>query len=305
MVEEGYGSGFWGSSQYGLGTLPATAEPPRIVPLNPADGASGIAQLKPISFCLADDVGIDIATLRVVVNGLTWIIGGVEQNGASMTAILNDKNGYEVSIDPPAPYDIGSRQSVVVSIRDVELATIDIDYSFAVGVGPRLLNVRNPMEGLLIAHFNQPMLLDNTFFFIGNWNITPVSDGAAPLAVTEVVASASQPDVAHIRYTGGGSTYLLTTTGILGEDGSPVERGFETVEFEIDFGEEDQPTVRVFNSIFGPLGVSQRNKKRRTIDEFTANRAIALALDEQLRLRFQQLDNTAGRDGRNGKLRTI
>ena len=124
------------------------------------------------------------------------------------------------------------------------------------------------------------------------------------MEITEIVASDAQADVAHLRYTGGGSTYSLKAVGILGEDGSPLEYGFDNVEFEIVFGEEEDPTVKIFNSVFGPMGVSQRSRTRRSIDEFTANRAIALALDEQFRLRFQQLDNTVGRDGRDGKRRT-
>lgn len=303
-MAEGYGSGFYGTSEYGVGTTPDPAVPPVVIPLDPAESTTGVAQLKPLSIRLIDDVGIDIGTLTVSVGGVNWVVGGVEQNGATMVATLNNQQGYDLTLTPPSQYENGSKQEVSVLVRDVEGAETSFVFFFFVGIGPRLISIRNPMEGLILAHFNQPMLLNSTFFSAPNWGITPVSVGAAPLEVTEIVASAAQPDVAHIRYTGGGSTYLLKLTGILGEDGSPIEDGFNSLEFEIEFGEEDAPTVRLFDSVYGPLGVSQRARKRRTFDEFTANRSIALALDEQFRLRFQQLDDTIGRDGKNGKLRT-
>lgn len=302
--EEGYGSGLWGSSQYGIGTIPPAPPLPTITPIDPVDGASGIAQLKPICFRLESLGVIDIGTLLVAVDGLNWMVGGVEQNGAVAVASSNGLGGYDVQITPPAPYAIGSRQEVSIYVLDTSGGESLLVYFFTVGIGPRLIKVANPIEGLLLANFNQPMLLDGTFFFKENWVITPISDGAAPLEITEVFASESQANVAHLRYIGGGSTYSLKANGVLGEDGSPIEDGFDSVEFEIVFGKEEEPTVKIFNSVFGPMGVSQRSRTRRTIDEFTANRAIALALDEQFRLRFQQLDNTVGRDGRDGKRRT-
>ena len=304
MAEEGYGSGLWGTSQWGVGTIPPTPPAPIIIPLDPLEEATGVAQLQPINFRLTDEVGISLATLKVSVGVDNWVIGGVPQNGVEMTAVLNDLNGYDIELKPPAPYQIGSRLAVSVFVKDVEDVGASKTYHFNVGVGVRMIQVKNSIDGLLVVHFNKAMLLNGEFFSIGNWIISPVSEGAADLSVIEIVASQSEPHVAYLRHTGGGSTYTLTAVGILGADGSPIEDGFESVEFEIDFDEEEAPSVRLFDSVFGPLGISRRSRLRRTMDEFSANRSISLALDEQFRLRFQQLDNTVGRDGKDGKLRT-
>lgn len=305
MAEEGWGSGKWGSSQWGFGNEPPIPIPPTITPVEPLPNQSGVAQSKPICFSLSDDVGISIGTLQVSVGGEVWVVGGVPLNGVVMTATLNGQHGYDIELVPPGLYPASSRQEVSIYVRDAQQAEAAKSYFFNVGVGPRLLLVRNPRPNLLLAHFNMPMRIDDNFSFIPNWRITPVSEGAAPLTITEISATATQPDVAHIKYTGGGSVYDLTAlSSILSQDGDPLEDGFNAVVFEILFGEEDQGTVRLFDSVFGPLGITQRVATRRSFDEHTADRSLALALDEQFRLRFQQLDNTVGRDGKPGKLRT-
>ena len=304
MAEDGYGSGFWGTSQWGVGTLPDTPPPPVIIPLDPLEDATGVAQLQPINIRLTDELGVSLSTLKVTVGTVNWVIGGVPQNGVEMTSVLNGQKGYDVELISSVPHELGSRIAVSVYVRDVEDIEASNTYHFNVGVGARMIQVKNSIEGLLVVHFNKGMLLNNEFFSIGNWIIRPVSEGAAALDVVEIVASQSEPHVAYLRHTGGGSTYTLTAVGILGDDGSSLERGFESVEFEIDFDEEEAPSVRLFDSVFGPLGISRRSRLRRTMDEFVANRSISLALDEQFRLRFQQLDNTVGRDGKDGKLRT-
>lgn len=304
-MADGYGAGSYGTSPYGVGNedAPAGILGPQILPLDPVAGAGGISSLKPISFRIKSSSPIAFGTLRVSVGSIDWVLGGGQQNGAVLSSESISGGGFDVEIIPPAPYENGSRQEVAVHVSDVDDLSKSFVYFFSVGIGPRLIMVRNPIDGLLLAHFNQPMKLDSTFFFPGNWKITPVSEGAAPITVTEIVASAAQPDVAHIRHRGGGSTYLLTTLGILGVDGSPLDPGFASINFNIVFEEEEAPQIRLFDSVFGPLGVSQRVRKRRTLDDFTANRSIALGLDEQFRLRFQQLDGSVGRDGRDGKRR--
>jgi hypothetical protein len=305
MTQEGWGSGRWGSSQWGFGNEPPPPIPPTITPVEPLPNQSGIPQSKPICFVLSDDLGISIGTLQVSVGGDVWVVGGVAVNGIVMTATLNDQHGYDVELVPSALYPVGSRQEVSIYIRDVQQEETSLVFFFNVGVGPRVLLVRNPRPNILLVHFNKPMLIDDKFKFIPNWRITPISEGAAPLTITEVSSTSTQPDVAHIKYTGGGSVYELTALGsILSQEGDPLEGGFNTVVFDIIFGEEDPGTIRLFDSVFGPLGISQRVAKRRSFDEHTADRSLALALDEQFRLRFQQLDNTAGRDGKPGKLRT-
>jgi hypothetical protein len=299
--------GKWGGDEWGetsWGGLRGGGSAPVITPLEPADGAVGVPQLRPISIRLTDDVQVAPSTLSVVVAGLIWVMGGVAVNGSTIEWTANAGHGFDVVLTPPAPYPIGSLQEVLVVVSDSDGNMSSELYSFLVGTGLRMLAVRNPFENMLMAYFNRPMKLDESFFMPAHWLITPISAGAKPLKVTEVTARDGRPDVAHLRYEGGGSTYLLTAINLVDEHGNGFERGYDSKQFEILFGDQEDPTVRLFNSIWGPLGISQRARTRRTIDDHVANRSLALALDEQFRIRMQRLDATAGRDGRPGKRRT-
>lgn len=302
----GWGSGGWGNSQWGLGAGVAASEPPQIVPIDPRREQTGVPQTKPLYIRLSDNVGIQISTLQLSVNGVNWVIGGVAVNGAVLDYSVNSENGYDIIVSPPTPYTFGTKQEVSVFVVDSQGLSTELVYHFNVGVGPRLIGIRNPQPNLLLAHFNQPMMLDGAFSTVSNWPITAVSEGALPIEVVAVSTTTSQPNVAHIRYTGGGSEYKLTVLdSILSQAGDPLEDGYNSVVFDLVYGEEETPTIRLFDSIFGPLGISQRLITRRSMDQHTADRSLALALDEQFRLKFQQLDNSAGRDGRPGKLRTV
>jgi len=303
MAEQGYGAGDWGSSRWGVGVIPVPTGFPNVIPISPLNGETGIGKGHRIFIRLSDNTGIAIETLIISVGPVNWVVGGVAAPGITMNAVLNDCNGYDIELENELPFETSGIIEVGVTVRDVEDQETFLPYSFSIGVGTRLLKVRNPTRGILEAIFTQPLRQDNTLFALGNWKITPVSEGAIPIVITEIIASAAYPAVVRLRHTGGGSTYTLEALGILGADGYPLEEGYSSVGFDIVFEEEETPEIRLFNSIYGPLGVSQRARKKRSVDDFVANRSIALALDEQFRLRFQQLDETAGRDGRPGKLR--
>lgn len=274
---------------------------PVIFPLDPHDEELGVAQRAVLYVRLADDEGVDLSSLQVIVNGTIWVMGGVATSGATLTTTANAFNGFDIAVAPAMSYVFGTRQEVAITVGDNDSQTTTLLYHFWVGVGPRLIRVINPFEGSLRAYFNRPMLINQAFLSPASWTITPVSAGAAPLEITEVVASTDQPDVAHLRYAGGGSTYRLSVINVLSLDGDDLEHAEST--FEILFGNEEDAKIRFFNSIYGPLGISQRVRMRRSMDDHVAGRAIAFALDEQLRLRVQRLDGTAGRDGRPGKRR--
>lgn len=299
----GWGSGPWGSSPWGTSSSDEVEIAPVITPLDPLVNAVGVPQGRPLTIRLTDDVAISPSKIRVVVSGLTWVLGGVAINGATMQTTPNANHGLDLVISPPAPYPVGSIQEVLVIAEDTTGNVSTLLYVFKVGIGLRLLAAYNPFENVLLAYFNQPMLADANFLSPANWIIEPVSAGAAPLEIVEVKQQANQANVANLRYTGGGSIYSLTALNLLSAGGDPLEIGFTAVEFEILFGEQPVPTVRLFNSIFGPLGISQRVRSRRSLDDHVANRALASALDEQFRLRMSRLDATAGRDGRDGKRR--
>lgn len=299
----GWGLGNWGETPWGSGIEDIIPGPPTIIPLDPVDGDIGVSQTRPLLIRIVDDTGVDFSTITVIVNGLIWFQGGSAQNGAEADWIANGGNGFDIVLAPPAPYPFGSFQTVLVVAQDVDAEVASVTYQFLVGFGLRLLKVRNPFENALLAYFNRPLLLDGAFFEVANWQVTPISEGAAELTITEIAIREGRGDVALLRYVGGGSRYLLTVRNLHGQEGEGIEDGWDHAEFEIDFGDEVAPTIRLFDSIWGPLGISQRLRKRRKIDDHVANRSLALALDEQFRLRMQTLDGSVGRDGRPGKQR--
>ncbi len=297
-----WGQGEWGETPWGGQGAGGTA--PVITPLDPVDNAVAVPQLRPLTIRFTDDVGVDRGRVSVTVGGLIWVLGGVAINGASMTVTPNIGNGFDLVITPPAPYPYGSRQEVLVVAGDADGNVSSLIFGFQVGSGLRFLKARNPFENVISAYFNRQLRLDAALFVPTHWVITPISVGARPLEVVEVMARAGQANVVHLRYVGGGSIYKITALDIHGADGSSLEPGYDSAEFEIFFGDQADPTIRLFNSIWGPLGISQRTLTRRTLDDHVANRSLALALDEQFRLRMQRLDGSAGGDGRPGTQRT-
>lgn len=305
----GWGHGTWGQSPWGSGdfVLGGTT-PPRVIAVDPVENATGVAQRKPICIRTEDD-GIDgsnvlVSTFRVSVSGVIYILGGVAQNGAEVDIVANDENGFDVELRLPDPMPVGSRQEVVVFAEDTAGNQTTKNYFFTVGVGTRLLKVTNPQEGVLLAVFNRPMRLSSDFLTPSNWVVNTITAGASDITITEAVGAENKPETVILRHVGGGSTYELCVLSGESVDGDPIEDGFNKAQFELVFAQEEPITTRLFDTIFGPIGVQQRTRRRRTIDQHVTNRSIALAMDEQFRLRLQRLDGTAGRDGRPGKRRT-
>lgn len=301
----GWGLGEWGSSPWGTGDAGEIGTPPVITFVDPVEDQANVSRSKPITFSVTDDAGAQLGTLCASVSGVEYIRGGVAQNGASIEVTANAGNGFDVVLTLPAPLPNLSRQSITVLVRDADEQESTSTIFFTVGVGPRLVSVVNAGPGLLVANFNRPMRIDSTFTFAPNWVITPVTFGAPAITVVEVVGSTLDPDSAILRIEGGGSTYQLDVLPpVVDLNGDQLEDGYFSVEFDLVFEDEPVDTIRLFDSIFGPLGITQRAVKRRTVDQHTADRSLAVALDEQFRLRFQQLDDTSARSGREGIRRT-
>ena len=305
MTPIGWGGGDWGETPWGSGeVIPPVVIVPLITPLDPVDGDVAVPQHKVMNIRITDDVGVVGSSMRVSVNGIDFVLYGAAVGGASLVQTVNAGNGFDLEITSALAFDYGSEQEVFVSATNVDGNPASLTYRFYVGVGLRILQVRNPMENVLLAHFNKSMKLDTDFYAIGNWVVTPVTEGAAPIEIVEITSNARQPDQAHLRYTGGGSTYLLTVYNVMSQAGESIEHGYNSIEFDLIYGAEETPTVRLFDSVYGPLGISQQTRRRRTMDDHTSDRAVALALDEQFRLRLQQLDGTIGRTGKPGIRRT-
>jgi len=301
--DQGWGKGQWGVSPWGIGFIEPPS-PPVVTAISPVNGETGVAQSRPIVLSITDNEEVALASIRVAVGGINYIFGGVAQNGADVSFEVNDGNGVDIEIYLPEKMPLGSRQEVAVSVKDNDGLETNESIFFTVGVGGRLLSVVNPAPNLLIARFNEAMTHDEEFLFPGNWLIRTITEGAPDLVITKVSVDPGQANVAFLEHEGGGSTYELTVIKVSTADGDALELGQNSAVFELIYSQEEDPRISLFNTIFGPIGVSQRVRNRRTMDDHVINRSIALGMDEQFRLRFQSLDGTQGRDGRPGTRRT-
>lgn len=300
MAIKGWGESPWGSGVWGAGTVEGVVLAPTITPLNPLSGQAGVSPSTTISVRVSDVEGVEATSLILSVGGITYVRLGVPVNGAEATFEPNASNGFNVEVTLPGllttdvVYDVNVAVENILNVRAIK------QYTFRVSILPRIIRVRNVNEGLIGVYFNQAMRLGSEFFFAGNWKIEPVSEGAAPLQIVEVVAQKSSPDRALLRYTGGGSTYRLTALGIKNEAGQDIEAGFNSTNFDIIFELDGETSVRLFDTIYGVVGVSQRSLKRRNIEDHVALRASSFATDEQFRTRMRALNGTETRSGKPG-----
>jgi len=167
----------------------------------------------------------------------------------------------------------------------------------------RLISVANPAEGFLVARFNAGMRQDVELTSLSNWLIEGVSDGAAPIELTEILVSVQYPEAVFIRYTGGGSVYRLTARNVFSQAGLGIDQAHDSIEFDLQYPSDPPNTVLLFDTVWGPLGLSKRNIGRRHIDKLVASRAISVALNTQLAQRLAATDGTSNRDGRPGSNR--
>jgi hypothetical protein len=301
--DQGWGKGLWGTSQWGSGiTLPPA--PPKIIAVAPLPNETGVPQSLPLCISITDETQVAFASIRITIGGVIYFFSGSAQNDATVDVQINSNNGFDIEVRTPEKYPLGSRQEVTIYVQDNDGDVAEKNYFFSVGVGPRLISVQNPSPGVLLAHFNEPMLHDKAFLNPDNWKVTTITPGAEDVVITEAFANSTHANTAVLHHTGGGSTYELTALALTALSGDPLELAHNTALFELVFGADPPATIRLFDTIFGPIGVSQRILRRRTIDDLVVNRSIAIGMDEQFRLRMQNLDGSAGGDGRPGIRRT-
>lgn len=276
---------------------------PSIIALSPADGTTGVAQNAPLVIRLGDEVAVAANSISVVVDGTRYVFAGAAENGATYAAVANSFNGYDITVQLPTTLAVDQIHFVQVVASDGVNPTTYV-YSFRVGLLPRVLSVVNVGPDLLMVKFNVPMADDAAIRTPSNYAITPVSAGAAELTITEALFSSSQPDTVVLRYEGGGSTYSVSINNILAASGLSLEYNGDTAEFEIIYKGQPAPRIRLFDTIYGPIGVSQVGVTRRTVDGLVINRAIANATDIQMKKRLAGLwDGTYSRDPRPGARR--
>lgn len=163
----------------------------------------------------------------------------------------------------------------------------------------RLIAADNPADGVIVARFNQAMAPDVALGALESWTVS-ASESPAPITLADVVLAGAYPERVLLRYGEGGGDYLLSVAGVRAADGSPVDAAFSSVPLSITRPGELEMTVRLFDSVWGPLGIAQRASARRTVEQLVANRALGLGVNQQLAQRLAAAGTTAGRDGRPG-----
>lgn len=166
---------------------------------------------------------------------------------------------------------------------------------------PQLLSATNSAAGVIDVVFSGAMILDDVFRRIQNFVITPVGNGSR-VKVLEVQTDDEVPNAATVLFEGGGSHYTLTVTGVINLAGTPIDADANSVVFELGLpGGDAEPITRLFDTVFGPLGIIQRPVTRRTVDGLVINRAIDLGVNKQLKQRLDALGASiplrSGKDG--------
>lgn len=278
----------WGLSGWGPGAEQPLIEYPVIVALDPVEDEVSVHPTRKIHVRITDNDAIRSNGIYLVLSGTYLVYESVAINGAQLEITPNDGNGYDILVTPPNVYPNNSKQEVIViAVNNSELITSKL-YYFHVGVGLRLLSASNPQEGFLRAFFTRPLTLNDDYYDINNWTVTPISDGALPLQITEVVSAQSQADQGILRYIGGGGTYLLTVKGVVGLYDQPLEEGYDSATFVVVFSQDSEPVTRYIDTVYGPMGVTHQTVAKVTIDTHTADRAAAVAIDKQLAIRYKR-----------------
>lgn len=297
---QGFGRSSYGYMPWGG----ALDDGPVIDPLSPSRDEIGASASGQLILQVRDRTGVEATTFYLQVDDTVYVNGGIAQNGASVSYVANAYFGFDTTVTLPTNFVNGDKPVVYAQATNLYDEVGTQTYLFEVGFKLRILSVENPSEGILLAHFSEALRFNDEFYRTDNWKITPVSEGAVPLTITGVFGNSVKPQTAVLQYTGGGSTYQLEVFNVEGLLGTPFESQGNIILFEILFGTQPDYGTVYYNSIFGAVSISQRDITRRTMDDHTADRALALAMDERIRLRRQVLTNTESRDGRPGKLRT-
>jgi hypothetical protein len=301
MTTKGWGESPWGSGVWGAGTEgEVSLLGPTIIPISPTEGQAGVSPSTTVSVRVSDTVSVTPETFILSVGGITYVRLGVAVNGAELALEVNESNGFNAEVTIPELLTNDTVYDINVSAENTSNRRTTRQYTFRVGILPRIIRARNVNEGLIAVYFNQGMDLGTEFFFPGNWKIEAVSEGAAPIEIVEVVAQKSAPDRAILRYTGGGSTYRLTALGLTSASGQELETNYTSTVFDIIYERDGETSVRLFDTIYGVVGVSQRSLKRRNIEDHVALRASSFATDEQFRTRMRALNGTETRSGKPG-----
>jgi len=155
-------------------------------------------------------------------------------------------------------------------------------------------------DGLLLVRFNEAMLQDENIRQIENYRIE-LQPGARAMVITDVIISSSQTDAAILLFTGGLGLYTLTVKEVFDANGNPIDLGCNRVNFTIDRPLEDDARIHLFDTVFGPMGMTQRSVLRRTVDTLVVNRSIDHAMHEQLSQRLKSIGASSPlRSGKDG-----
>jgi len=285
-------------------TVVADLDGPIIAPSSPLSNDVDVGAGASINFSVSDVSGVQITAIIIRINGQLVFSSGVAQNGATVTT-TPITGGFDFSVITANPLPTGGPQAVFISAQDTIGNLSELVYTFFTGVKPRIISVSNTSPGTLVVRFNEPMKLDDVFRRVQNFSIQPV--GSAPaVTVLEVMTNSLQPDAATLIFSGGGSPYTLTVTGVTDVAGNAIDPQFNSTQFNIDFpGGELDPRIHIFDTVFGPLGLIQRTINRRTVDGLVVNRSLDLGVNIQLANRLKSIGSSVPlRQKKDGGRRT-
>lgn len=145
------------------------------------------------------------------------------------------------------------------------------------------------------------MLQDEAILQAGNYQIF-LGTGAKAFTITDILVNPSQTDLVTILFEGGGGTYDMEVSNLSDISGNMINPDFDSASFEITRpGGVVEPVVRLFDTVFGPMGLVQQTITERTIDKMVINRTIDVAMREQLDQRLQAMGAAiplrSGKDG--------
>lgn len=209
-------------------------------------------------------------------------------------------------------FNITTVDLTVLEMTDGALYELDILFSpvapatpefTGIGVHPRPVSVLNPSAGVLEVYFSEQLLNDSSLGRISSYIIEPQGD-AKLLMITGVVVDKNDTSKAVLAFRGGGSTYILSTPGLMDPAGnycSPPSILFEIGNPEID--ELDAVERLFFETDMGPmvLGISELTQRR--VEDLAILRAKNEGHLRQFSLIADELDRSGiDRDDRKLKL---
>ena len=170
---------------------------------------------------------------------------------------------------------------------------------------PRLVQVTNPSVGVLNVEFSKSMLQNVPLKTIETYQVEGLGI-AKPLFITGVTVSQETPSRVTLSYTGGGSLYRMTVTGVHGALLNPIDLDHNSAVFELLYPTIDElfSGDQVYmDTNLGAIQLTYNTLSRRRIEDLVIVRARSIGNNAQFQLVVDSLkDAGINRDDTRLKL---